>query len=134
MIKLTFSWRRSLSYRTQSIDLPCKSMDWFLYGRDFRHESVKSHAHNSISQQRCSMKKPVVKNLGRFTGKNTRVGVSFAGLQHRCYLVDLAKFLRTSTLKNTWKTAASVLYKFGCQSSVPSNFCPSTQKNRRICV
>ena len=31
---------RSLSYRNQSIDLICKSMDWFLYDRDLRHERV----------------------------------------------------------------------------------------------
>ena len=28
---LTLSWRRQLSYRNQSIDLLCKSVDWFLY-------------------------------------------------------------------------------------------------------
>ena len=28
---LTLSWRRSLSYRNQSIHLLCKSIDWFLY-------------------------------------------------------------------------------------------------------
>ena len=28
------SWRKSLSYINQSIDLQNKSMDWFLYGRD----------------------------------------------------------------------------------------------------
>ena len=39
---LTLSWRRSLSYRNQSIDLFCKSMDWFLYDRDLRYERVKS--------------------------------------------------------------------------------------------
>ena len=32
----------SLSYRNQSIDLLCKSMDWFLYVRDLRHESVNA--------------------------------------------------------------------------------------------
>ena len=32
--------RRSLSYRNQSIDLQSKSMDWFLYHRDLRHERV----------------------------------------------------------------------------------------------
>ena len=39
---LTISWWRSLSYRNQSIDLVCKSMDWCLYGRDLCHERVKS--------------------------------------------------------------------------------------------
>ena len=37
---LTFSWRRPFSYRNQSIDLPCKSMDWFLYDNGLRHEMV----------------------------------------------------------------------------------------------
>ena len=31
---LTLGCRRSLSYRNQSIDLLCKSMDWFLYDRE----------------------------------------------------------------------------------------------------
>ena len=35
------SWRRSLSYKNQSIDLQSKSKDWFLYDRDVRHEKVK---------------------------------------------------------------------------------------------
>ena len=34
---LTLSWRRSLSYRNQSIDLLCKTIDWFLNDRDFCH-------------------------------------------------------------------------------------------------
>ena len=39
--KLTLSKRMSLSYRRQSIDLLCKSMDWFLYDRDFHLERVR---------------------------------------------------------------------------------------------
>ena len=38
----TLSRRRFLSYRNQSIDLFCKSMDWFLYNRDFCHERFKT--------------------------------------------------------------------------------------------
>ena len=38
---LPLSWRRSLSYRNQSIDLQSKSMDWFLHDIDHRHERVK---------------------------------------------------------------------------------------------
>ena len=30
-----------LSYRNQSIGLLCKSMDWFAYDKDLRHEIVK---------------------------------------------------------------------------------------------
>ena len=39
---LTLSWRKSLSNRNQPIDLPYKSVDWFLHDRDFRHEIVKN--------------------------------------------------------------------------------------------
>ena len=35
---LTLSWRRPLSYRNQSTDLPPKSMDWFLYDNGLHHE------------------------------------------------------------------------------------------------
>ena len=43
MKHLTPSWRRSLSYRNQFIDLHIsKSMDWFLHDKDFRHERVKT--------------------------------------------------------------------------------------------
>ena len=38
---LTLSWRRPLSYWNQSINLLCKSMDWFLYDNGPRHERVK---------------------------------------------------------------------------------------------
>ena len=39
--EITLSWRRSLSYRNQCIGLLCKSLDWFLYDKDLRHERVK---------------------------------------------------------------------------------------------
>ena len=39
---LTVSWRRSISYRHQSIYFQCKSMNWFIHGRDLRHDRVKS--------------------------------------------------------------------------------------------
>ena len=39
---LTLSWRRPLSHRNQSIDLLCKSMDWFLYDRNLRHERANT--------------------------------------------------------------------------------------------
>ena len=40
-VNLTFSWRRPLSYRNQSIDFLCKSIDWFLNDNGLRHEKVK---------------------------------------------------------------------------------------------
>ena len=39
---LTFSWRRSLFYGNQSIDLICKLMGWFPYNKDIRHERVRT--------------------------------------------------------------------------------------------
>ena len=38
---LILSWQRRLSYRSQSIDLQSKSVDWFLYDNGLRHERVK---------------------------------------------------------------------------------------------
>ena len=43
-LKLILSWWRSLSYRSQSIDLLCKSMKWFLYDRDLHHEKVNNRS------------------------------------------------------------------------------------------
>ena len=37
-MKLTHSWRRSLSYKDQSINLLWKWMDWGRYDRELRHE------------------------------------------------------------------------------------------------
>ena len=42
---LTLSWRRPLSYKNQSMDLLCKSMDWFLYDNGPRHERAKGMWH-----------------------------------------------------------------------------------------
>ena len=39
-VPLTLSRRRPLSYRNQSIDLLCKSMDWFIYDNSLRLERV----------------------------------------------------------------------------------------------
>ena len=42
---VTLSWWRFLSYKTQSIDLQNKSVDWFLYDRNLCHERVKANSH-----------------------------------------------------------------------------------------
>ena len=41
---LTFSWRRPLSYRNQSIDLRSKSMDWFLCDNGLRYVKGTFHS------------------------------------------------------------------------------------------
>ena len=41
LMNLTLSRRSPLLYRNHSIDLLCKSMDWFLYNNGLRLERVK---------------------------------------------------------------------------------------------
>ena len=58
IIVLTLSWRRSLSYRNQSINFLRKSMKWFLYDNGLRHERVKvklflSLTHFASAKQKC---------------------------------------------------------------------------------
>ena len=43
---LTLLWRRSLSYRNQSIDLLCKSIDWFLYDNSLLPKRVNNEQDN----------------------------------------------------------------------------------------
>ena len=50
MLRLTLSWRRSLPYRNQSIDLLRKSMDLFPYDNGLRHEKVNSAALGSFTK------------------------------------------------------------------------------------
>ena len=51
---LTLSWRRSLPYRNQSIDLQSKSVDWFLYDRDFLNERVNNEK-AAANQSKCNL-------------------------------------------------------------------------------
>ena len=67
----------------------------------------------SIMNKRCSIKKTLLKNFAMFTGKHLCWNLCFnknAGLQtcnfikkrlqHRCFLDNTAKFLRTAILRN----------------------------------
>ena len=49
----SFMTERSLSYRNQSSDLLCKSMNWFLHDRNLRHERVKSRL--NIDKANCKI-------------------------------------------------------------------------------
>ena len=66
------------------------------------------------SHQRCSVRKAVLRNFTKFTGKHLCQSLFFnkvAGLRpatllklrlwHRCFPVNFAKFLRTPILQNT---------------------------------
>ena len=54
---LTLSWRAPLYYKNQSIDLQSKSMDWFLYDNDLRHEGLKTFATQVFSCKFCKIYK-----------------------------------------------------------------------------
>ena len=56
-VLLTLSWRRLLSSKNQSIDLQCKSMDWFLYDNSLHHERVKVNPGDSNSFFLWSLRK-----------------------------------------------------------------------------
>ena len=85
------------------------SVLYFVF-REYRKRTVK----NKSSHQRCSLKKVVLRNLTKFTGKHLCQGLFFdkvAGLRpatllkkrrwRRCFPVKSAKFLRTHFLQNT---------------------------------
>ena len=62
------------------------------------HTISLKQTHFRSSHQRCSIKKGVLKNFSKFTGKHLCWRLFFnkvAGLQHRCFSVNFAKFLRT---------------------------------------
>ena len=56
----------SLSYRNQSIDLSCKSIDWFLYDRDIDRKVLKrdgAYILVKFSQELVSAKEIVLQLL-----------------------------------------------------------------------
>ena len=77
------------------------------------------------SHQRCSIKKALLKNIAIFTGKHLCWSLFLIKLEdlracnfikerlhHRCFPVDIVKFLRTSILKNIHKQLLLILLKF----------------------
>ena len=51
------------------------------------------------SHRKCFMKKAVLKNFAIFTGKFQAYNFSEKRLQHECFPLNIAKFLRTPILK-----------------------------------
>ena len=83
------------------------------------------------SHRRCSLRKGVLRNLEKFTGKNLCQSLFFyevAGLRpvtllkkklwHRCYPVNFAKFLKTPFLQNT---SGRLLLKINIRRSLLQN-------------
>ena len=61
--ELLLLWRSSLSFRNQSLDLFCKSMDWFLYNEDLRHE--RGNMFLSLPLLACDLSASVKENSDR---------------------------------------------------------------------
>ena len=61
------------------------------------------------SHRKCSVRKGVLRNLAKFTGKHLyqslfKLQASAQRLWHRCFPANFAKFLRTPFLQNTFFT------------------------------
>ena len=67
----------------------------------------------------CSVKKGVLKNFAKFTGKQLcQVSPFIKSLWHRCFPVNFAKFQRTPSLQNT--SGRLLLYReYTCTISFP---------------
>ena len=67
---------------------------------------------NRSSHQRCSVKKGVLINFTKFTGKYLCQSVFLILLKkklwHRCFPINFAKFLNTFFGKQFWMTAAGI--------------------------
>ena len=63
------------------------------------------------SHYRCSIKKGILRNFAKFTGKHLCQSLFFnkvaGGLWHRCFPVKFAKFLRTPFSEHLWMTASA---------------------------
>ena len=90
------------------------------------------------SHQRCSLRKGVIRNFAKFTGKHLCQSLFFykvAGqglrpasllkkrLWHRCFPVDFAKFLRTPFSQNTLRRLLPELVRKRATRSVNSTSC-----------
>ena len=106
-VYLTLSWRKPLSNRNQSIDLLCKSMDWFLYDNGLRHERVNYFT--NLSGKICV-------GVSFFQKKSRRLKVSNfikrKRLRHSCFSLSFVKVFKNNYFVEhpcfcfTWKFCA----------------------------
>ena len=101
-----------------------------------RKERKKSATHRS-SRQRCSFRKAVLKHFAIFTGKHLLLESLFKKvadlkpcnfikkkLQHRCFSVNIAEFLRTPILKNICeRLLLSIPISGQCAHDLQKAFC-----------
>ena len=99
---LTLSWRRPLSYGNQSIDLPRKSMDWFLYDNGLRHENVKLGSYDCGYSHRSE--KFRVRKL-----------IALMGILKRQLLISLLHFRMIRDSDKYWRSKCFDIY---CSASL----------------
>ena len=91
---LTLLRRRSLSYKkNQFINLLWKSMDWFLYDVDLRHERVKWHFEDKLSSHAELMNHSFSERIEQFLSC-----VFTAGLRADFHVVELDNAIRFSNV------------------------------------
>ena len=134
-------------FSCESYEIPKNTFLWNTYGwlllyiiistqnRD-RKQRKKSATHRS-SRQRCSFRKTVLKHFAIFTGKHLLFESLFKKvadlkpcnfikkkLQHRCFSVNIAEFLRTPILKNICeRLLLSIPISGQCAHDLQKAFC-----------
>ena len=118
MINNTFRSNILIRFKHYKNSFECKNKevyrDWVSFSL-WSHLNIKRNYLEYSSHRRCSVKKGVLRNLAKFTGKhlcqrfffNKVAGIRPAtllkkSLWHRCFPVNFAKFLRTLVLQNTF--------------------------------
>ena len=81
---------KNVNLNTKLLNMPLKTLD---RKRVFETEER--------TQSKKRMKKGVLKNFAKFTGKHLPCRPKAWRLQHRCFPVNFAKFFRARFLQNT---------------------------------
>ena len=67
--------------------------------------------HKQVNVEECSVKKGVLKNFAKFTGKHQCQSLFFNRVaDHRCFPANFAKFLRTRFITGHVRKALSSIY------------------------
>ena len=94
MVKKHF-WRKENKCWCICISVLHKLILYHLQDQNFRHFPNTLITIKRSSYWRCSLRKGVLRNFAKFTGKHL-----CSSLWHRCFPANFAKFLRTPFLQN----------------------------------
>ena len=109
---LTLSWKNLQLWKLWEKKSFVNNGSFFF--RNSKLRNVMAPSINRSSHRRCSVRKVVLRNFAKFTGKYMYHSLSFnkvsgprpatlikKRLWHRCFPVNFAKFFRTTFLQNT---------------------------------